>query len=335
MKINILRYNWVLVLFALSACVPAVKLQDEKALRESVESENATCRDRLQQALQDVDNLTKQLTELQKEAAQLRTDTTNLNEQYARVKALNKDLDDLYNKVILQNKDLLTTSTLENKKLSVELENKERDLAAKEEKLAKLEANLQEKETNINSLSKGLKDREAKVQELEAALKQKEEAANALKNKISNALLGFDEGELSVEQRNGKVYVSLSEKLLFKSGQTTVDPKGQEALKKLADVLKKNQDINVLIEGHTDDVPMTPNARISSNWDLSVLRATSIVNILTKQNGIDPKRVTAAGRGEYFPIADNKTPEGRAKNRRTEIILTPKLDEVLDILNNN
>ena len=135
-------------------------------------------------------------------------------------------------------------------------------------------------------------------------------------------------------RKNGKVYVSLDEQLLFPSGSTDVDPRGKSALKKLAGVLEQNRDINIMIEGHTDDVPIIPGSKFKDNWDLSVSRATAIIRILLDGSSIDPKRLTAAGRGEYFPVDTRKTPDARQKNRRTEIILEPNLDEVFDLIGN-
>jgi chemotaxis protein MotB len=156
----------------------------------------------------------------------------------------------------------------------------------------------------------------------------------SLNDVLRNALLGFKSDELSVEIKNGKVYVSLSDKLLFKSGSAAIEEKGKEALKLLADVLQKNPDINILIEGHTDNVPIK-TAIYKDNWDLSVGRATTIVRILTDDYKVLPTRVTASGKGEFSPKASNETAEGKAKNRRTEIILTPKLDEIMQLLNGN
>jgi chemotaxis protein MotB len=152
-----------------------------------------------------------------------------------------------------------------------------------------------------------------------------------LNNTLRNALLGFNSDELSVEIKDGKVYVSMSDKLLFQSGSSAVEDKGKDALKLLAGVLDKNSDIDILIEGHTDNVPIKTSV-YKDNWDLSVARATSIVRILTNDYKIVPTRLTASGKGEFFPKADNDTPEGRAKNRRTEIILSPKLDELMKLL---
>jgi chemotaxis protein MotB len=167
---------------------------------------------------------------------------------------------------------------------------------------------------------------------MKAIISRQDSITKRLNDVLRNALLGFKSDELSVEIKNGKVYVSLSDKLLFKSGSASVEEKGKQALKVLADVLQKNTDIDILIEGHTDNDPIK-TAIYKDNWDLSVGRATSIVRILTEEYKVLPKRVTASGKGEFSPKASNETAEGKAKNRRTEIILSPKLDEIMQLLN--
>ena len=184
-------------------------------------------------------------------------------------------------------------------------------------------------------MAAALKQREARVNELEAIIKQKDQATADLKKKLSDALTAFEGKGLTITQKNGKVYVSMDESLLFASGKTNVEPKGVEALKNVAKVLEQNADINVMVEGHTDDVPMKGAGEIKDNWDLSVIRATSVTKIMLGAANIDPKRITSAGRGEFFPLDPAKTPEARKKNRRTELILTPKLDELLKVLGNN
>ncbi|MFW5781215.1 MAG: OmpA/MotB family protein, partial [Bacteroidota bacterium] len=179
------------------------------------------------------------------------------------------------------------------------------------------------------------RERNARLLELETILARKDSAVNALRNKVAAALIGFENEGLSVDIKNGKVYVSLEEKLLFPSGSTRIDARGINALKKLARVLEENKDINITIEGHTDDVPVIASAAMKDNWDLSVKRATAVVRILLDNSSIDPKRLTASGRGEYMPLDTGKTSEARQKNRRTEIILTPKLDELFQILESN
>jgi chemotaxis protein MotB len=208
-------------------------------------------------------------------------------------------------------------------------------LQKKEDDLRQLQFQLEQKKKDLDLLSAELKKREDRVKELEDVLKQKDEAVKNLKKTISDALMGFEGKGLTVTMKNGKVYVSLEESLLFQTAKWDVQPKGVEVLKKLAKALETNTDINVLVEGHTDDVPMKGLGDVKDNWDLSVMRATSVVKIITQNGKVDPKRLTAAGRGEFFPIDDSKTKEARAKNRRTEIILTPKLDELLKVLETN
>ncbi len=177
-----------------------------------------------------------------------------------------------------------------------------------------------------------LSAREQRLREAEQKLKSRDSVMNALRQTLSNALLGFRESGLTVDIRNGKVYVSLSNQLLFKSGSTSIDSRGQDALRELATVLNSQPDIAILVEGHTDNVPVSGGTRFTDNWELSVLRSTEVVHFMVNSGHIDPKRITAAGRGEYHPVREGDTQESRAANRRTEIILTPKLDELFDVL---
>jgi len=167
---------------------------------------------------------------------------------------------------------------------------------------------------------------------LESIIAAKDASMKALKDAISRALTDFEGKGLTVEQRNGKVYISMENKLLFESGSWAVGVQGKRAVQQLGTVLADNPDIAILIEGHTDNVPYTGNGQLTGNWDLSTKRATAIVNILRENEKINPENLTAAGRGEYAPIASNETAEGRAKNRRIEVILTPKLDEITKLL---
>ena len=177
--------------------------------------------------------------------------------------------------------------------------------------------------------------RSMRINELESVLARKDSAVVALKNNIANALLGFVDQGLTVEQKNGKVYVSLEEQLLFKSGSWVVDAKGKDALNKLARVLETQPEVGILIEGHTDNVPYKGSGQVKDNWDLSVMRATAIVKILTEGSTIDPAQLSASGRSEYAPLDTDDSKEAKAKNRRTEIIITPKLDELFRILDQN
>ncbi|MES2763757.1 MAG: OmpA family protein [Bacteroidota bacterium] len=186
---------------------------------------------------------------------------------------------------------------------------------------------------DLGSNQAKLQQREARLRELESILRRQDSILNMLNNSVKNALLGFSPDELTVEMKNGKVYVSMSDKLLFKSGDANVEAKGKEALKKLAEVLNKNNDVSIAIEGHTDNVPIK-TAIYKDNWDLSAARATNVVRLLTAEYGMGAQRLTASGKGEYFPVADNSTTEGKAKNRRTEVVLSPKLDELMKLIVN-
>jgi len=186
--------------------------------------------------------------------------------------------------------------------------------------------------TRLDSLKRELSSRIDRVEELEALVADKEALMSALKTALTDALVSFKGNGLSVEQRDGKVYVSMENKLLFQSGSWSVGNTGKQALKQLGSVLAANPEIAVLIEGHTDSDPYIGNDNLSGNWDLSTKRATEIVKLLLKNNKIKAENLTAAGRGQHQPLATNKTAAGKAKNRRIEVILTPKLDKIAALL---
>lgn len=186
--------------------------------------------------------------------------------------------------------------------------------------------------TSIEKMQKDLNEQKAKYDEVNAKLKAREDKINELKAKLMNALLGFTDKGLSISIKDGKVYVSLSNQLLFQSGKTDIDKNGQEALLGLANVLNSQPDINILVEGHTDTVAIRGSARFRDNWDLSVLRATEVVRFLTENGKVSNTRIIASGRGEYFPLKTGGTADDLASNRRTEIILTPKLEELFEII---
>lgn len=179
-----------------------------------------------------------------------------------------------------------------------------------------------------------LSERERTINELQDMIKSQNDKVQKLLNSVKDALLGFSSEELTVREKDGKVYVAMSDKLLFQSGSATLDKRGEEALGKLAQVLNKQTDIDVFIEGHTDNKPIN-TAIFKDNWDLSVLRATSVVRILTKKYDVNPLQIQPSGRGEFMPVDDNETVEGRSKNRRTEIIMAPKLDKLFQMLQNS
>jgi len=266
-------------------------------------------------------------------------------ELQSKIDKQTKDIDELLAKLkeTSQKLDDSNSSNQKLKQFNTDLENQLNSLKAgsSEEisrlmgKLQEAQGDLQKREDILKTAQTELEQRSRRMQELEEALKQKDDAVKQLRQKVMDALLGFNNKGLTIQEKNGKVYVSLDEQLLFKTGQWDVDPKGQQALSNLAEVLAQNPDINVLVEGHTDNVPMRGTGPVKDNWDLSVMRATAVTRILLKNKAVEPKRITSAGRGEFFPIDEANTQEARQKNRRTEIILTPRLDEIFRILENN
>ncbi len=205
-----------------------------------------------------------------------------------------------------------------------------------EGKIANLDANYaslrSNSSTEINKLAEDLKKREARLKDVEEILRKRDEATNALRDKLQKALLGFQQNGLSVDIRNGKVYVSLTDKLLFSSGSIVIDDKGKQALQELAKVLKTQPEINISVEGHTDNQRVLNLGQIKDNWDLSVLRATSVVRYLVDEQKIENARITATGKGEYQPLDNGATPQARSHNRRIEIVLSPKLDELYQLI---
>jgi chemotaxis protein MotB len=196
----------------------------------------------------------------------------------------------------------------------------------------KLNDNYSSSSTKVSQLSSDLQKREQRLKEVEDALKKRDAATNALKDKLQQALLGFQNSGLTVDIRNGKVYVSLADKLLFPSGSIVIDDRGKQALNQLAVVLNKEPDINIAVEGHTDTKKVINLGQIKDNWDLSVLRATSVTRYLTETQNVDPHRLTATGKGQFQPIDPGTTADALAKNRRIEIVLSPKLDELYNLI---
>ncbi len=264
------------------------------------------------------------LQELDDRVKKLSADTTSLGQDLRTTASKLDAMDKEYTQLNNYYKNLLTSSGKLN-----------RDMAQQQEQLLAIQNNLERTRKMNDSLNISLTEREKKVRELENIMAAKDKAVLDLKNSISNALLNFKENDLTVNVKNGKVYVSLAEQLLFASGSTEVDSKGVTALQQLAKAIKDQRDIHIMVEGHTDNVPISKKSPyMQDNWDLSVMRATSITKILTKA-GLSPAQVTAAGKGEYVPLAPNTTPQNKQKNRRTEIIITPNLDELFKILETN
>jgi chemotaxis protein MotB len=305
-------------LFLFSSCIVSKKKFDD-VLAQKIKAEQD-----LSDKNKQLDKANASLAELNESVKKLQDDSTALGQTYRanqkKLAGLNKE----YDMLNANYKNLLTNSGKLN-----------RDVAQQRDQLLSIQEDMEKTKKQNDSLSFSLQEREKKVKELEQVLANKDKAVQNLKNKISNALLNFKENDLTVKVKNGKVYVSLAEQLLFGSGSIEVDKKGVGALQQLAKALKDQKDIQVMIEGHTDNVPISKkSAYMNDNWDLSVMRATSITKILTSA-GMSPNQVTAAGKGEFSPLAANDNAQNKQKNRRTEIIVTPNLDELFKILNAN
>lgn len=317
-----------------AACVPSRKYEDMTQAKQLYQDSTRLLKANYRAALAEIAYQDSSYAMLAKKYEDLKKDTAQLWQRYRTIERLNKDLNALYEKVIEQNKALLENSNSEKEKYLAQLNEKEAALNAKTQQLERKEAELAQQQEALQEQQALLQEKQQRVQELEQMIAQRDSAVQALKKNIQDAFLGFSSDELTVEQKEGKIYVSMNNKLLFKSGRTDVDPKGREALEKLATVMRKNPDLDIVVEGHTDSIPVAKGSYMKDNWDLSVLRATSIVRILVEE-GLSPKRLIPSGRSKYFPIASNETPEGRAMNRRTEIILSPKLDNLMQLLDKN
>jgi chemotaxis protein MotB len=253
------------------------------------------------------DSLSNRSVNLGDEVARLQGDTASLHHQIA---LLNQQASDLNERIKGLNGNI----------------------ADMQKKYEGLNNNYNATTSKVSTLTADLQKREARLKEVEDILRKRDQASNALKEKLQKALLGFQQSGLTVDIRNGKVYVSLADKLLFPSGSIVINENGKTALKQFAAVLNKEPDINIAVEGHTDDKKVINLGQIKDNWDLSVLRATSVTRYLTEAENVDPHRLTATGKSEFQPIDPANSNDARAKNRRIEIVLSPKLDELYNLI---
>ncbi len=237
-----------------------------------------------------------------------------------------------YDLLASKNSREIANKAKQTKRLLEQLEEAQTQLFAKEDELSQLSNVLANKEAELKLAQEILDARAVRVAELESIINKKDSMVTVLKKSISNALIGLEGDGLSIEKRNGKVYVSLEEDLLFASGEYKVNSRGVTALKKLAIVLSTQKELEILVEGHTDSIPLRGKGLLSDNWDLSVMRATHVVKVLTTNSTLNPLQLTAAGRAEFVPISSNATTEGRSANRRIEIILSPNLDDLFKLL---
>ena len=316
-----MKFKIVLLVLVIALNVSCVS----KKVFNDLENKYAELKKDNRKTLDDNELLTTAKNQLEIDHAKLKQDVLKttaerdkLKTDYATADKNLKTLQASYNALEKNSDEALKSNMNQNRELLAKLESKEKTLALEQDR--------------INKLMGDFKERSQRVAELEQIMANKEAAMKKLKETLSKALNGFEGKGLTVEQKNGKVYVSMENKLLFQSGSYAVGIEGKKAVVEVGKVLAANPDIAVLIEGHTDNDAFSAIGPIADNWDLSTKRATAIVAILSENKTVNKQNLTAAGRGEYAPLMSNETPEGKSKNRRIEIILTPKLDEISKML---
>ncbi len=324
----------VLSLITVISCVPGKKFRElQKTNRQNLMERDDFKAENLNLSTKNSELETK-IAALEKETAKLSQDLSlaqaDLNRAKDELNSISGRYDDLQN----AQESLIKGNVSETRKLLAELQTAQADLKQKEDVLRQLEQSMDLKKISLDELTLELEKKNARMAELEKILDAQKKIVDELKDKVSEALLGFENNGLTVTNKNGKVYVSLDEKLLFKTASWEIDANGRNALKKLAGVLERNPDIQVTIEGHTDNVPYKPGSgQLKDNWDLSVKRATTVVRVLLEGSKIKPSRLTASGRSEFLPVDPANSNEARQKNRRTEIVLTPDLTELYNLIN--
>lgn len=321
-----------LATLVVTSCVPKRKL-DEVAAK--YEAERAKAQDLHAKNIElDEQNTEKEATiaDINKRIKALKNDTTIQGTSLRQLTSNYDQLNKTYRELLAtkdenskRSQKLITEYMTEIEKTRSSLQTKEDALNETQRELAEKEENLRLKLQELQKAEAEMNQKTLRIAELESEINKRDSAAKALEAKIRKALFGLEKDGLTVEMRNGKVYISLDNELLFKPGSYTADVKGKAALKKLAKALKDNDDINITVEGHTDTDKYHGGPQLKDNWDLSVMRATEIVKVLESFN-VDPKRLTASGKGEHSPLDPADTKEAKKKNRRTEIIITPRLD---------
>lgn len=322
----------------LLACVPTKKYEQQNALaqkylaeKEDCHEELATTKQKLNETNSAIESLTTEKSQWQSQANQLQFENQKLSKQL-------KDAENLKASTAKRYADYMQKASQEQEALTQALAAKERKLNQREIELQAAQNNLTEREKALNEIKNQIFEKEQaltqqsdKIENLQNRLSSQKMAMDSLRQNINNALKGFASEDLTVEEKNGKIYVSLSNKLLFKPASFVLDSEGQNAIVQLASVLQKQSDIDIIVEGHTDSDPYKGAGQIIDNLDLSTKRATSVVRML-KQHQVAPEKIVASGRGETQPIASNETKEGKAKNRRIEIILAPNMQKLIELI---
>jgi chemotaxis protein MotB len=322
----------ILSIFLISSCITP-KVYNELLDKHEIAKKNLTKNEKLILELREnLDDKERDITNLNALVEQLRKDSIALNNDLVACQKKYDDLSTTYDLLTSKSSRYMAEKAKETKELLNQLETTQSELFAKEDQLNKSTLELEEKERKLLDSQNELELRSLRVAELEAIINRKDSMVTALKQKISKALIGLEGDGLTIEQRNGKVYISLEEDLLFASGKYEINQTGKQALDKLSDALSYQKDLEILVEGHTDSIPLSGRGLVKDNWDLSVMRATSVVKRLTSNTNLDPTQLIAAGRSEFVPISSNETSEGRGENRRIEMILSPNLDDLFKLL---
>ena len=324
----------ILLSISVLSCVPASKYRElQNASRQNMMDRDDYKTENLTLSMQNRETATR-IAALEAEMNRTKQDIALAEIERNKAREELNTISDRYYALQNAQEDLVRGNLTETKKLLAELQDAQDNLRQKEDIMRQLEHSMDLRKISLDELNLELEKKNARMAELEKVLDTQKKIVEDLKMKVSEALMGFENKGLTVTNRDGKVYLSLDEKLLFKSASWDIDANGRNALKKLAAVLERNPGIQITIEGHTDNVPYRPGSgNLSDNWDLSVKRATTVVRTLLEGSKINPSRLTASGRSEFVPVETGDTPEARQKNRRTEIILTPDLTELYNLIN--
>lgn len=315
----------------LPSCTSYRALEDERIKTARAEKARSEMQVEYEAMKMRMDSTEEERRRMVKTMEQLKKDTATVNANLRSYIALDAENKKRMDQLSQTTDRILNANLGENDRLLAQVKAQKDDLQRQKEELERKQAAFEATQKEFYQAQNELSTKENKIRDLQAALERKETAVKELQKKVADALVGFKASGLTVVEKDGKVYVLLPEALLFKSGSKTIDTKGKDAINQLAAVLRTNPDINIAVEGHTDNVPYKPktaNSLVEDNWDLSVLRATSVVKALTAA-GVAPLRISAQGRGEFMPVNPGSSADAKAANRRTEIILTPKLDELL------
>lgn len=324
----------IILSISVLSCVPASKYRElQNASRQNMMDRDDYKTENLTLSMQNRETATR-IAALEAEMNRTKQDIALAEIERNKAREELNTISDRYYALQNAQEDLVRGNLTETKKLLAELQAAQDNLRQKEDIMKQLEHSMDLRKISLDELNLELEKKNARMAELEKVLDNQKKIVEDLKMKVSEALMGFENKGLTVTNRDGKVYLSLDEKLLFKSASWEIDANGRNALKKLAAVLERNPGIQITIEGHTDNVPYRPGSgNLSDNWDLSVKRATTVVRTLLEGSKINPSRLTASGRSEFVPVETGDTPEARQKNRRTEIILTPDLTELYNLIN--